>query len=188
MVLRLRFFLLCSLAAAAPAKDPAGEGRLEWVVDSTVGPASLAGGAIASAFGTWLNTPKEYGPHWSGYGKRNGMRLTGVATSNALEAGLGAAWGENPQYIRAEGRPFSRRVWQVVKLTFLAENDRGGTAPAYARYAGNAGSNFLSNAWRASSEADAAHAGRRIALGFLGRMAGNAFAEFWPSVRNRLWK
>jgi hypothetical protein len=163
-----------------------GPERLKWFANSSAGPASLAGGAITSAFGTWSNSPREYGPHWEGYGKRNGMRLTGVATGNAMEAGLGALWGEDPRYVRAVGQPLKGRVWQVSKMTFLAQNARGGTSPAYARFAADAGSNFLSNTWRAQSEADAQHAGTRIAWGILGRMGGNAFAEFWPSVWERL--
>jgi len=52
----------------------------------------------------------------------------------------------------------------------------------------NAGSNFLSNTWREPSEADARHAAMRVGWGFLGRMASNTFAEFWPSVRRRIRK
>jgi len=76
------------LANTAYAQDViSAEDRLKWVVNSTVGPASLAGGTISAGFGTLLNTPSEYGTHWDGFGKRYGMRLTGVASSNALEAG-----------------------------------------------------------------------------------------------------
>src|SRR5262252_4994798 len=61
--------------------------RFRWFLQSTAGPASLAGGVVSSAFGTALNMPKEYGPHWEGFGKRYGMRLTGISTGNAMEAG-----------------------------------------------------------------------------------------------------
>jgi hypothetical protein len=67
-------------------------------VNSTVGPKSLAAGIVSTAWNTALNKPKEYGPHWEGLGKRNGMRLTGVATGNAIEAGFGGLWGEDPRY------------------------------------------------------------------------------------------
>ena len=157
------------------------EQRLKWVVSSTVGPASLAGGAVSAGFGTLINLPSEYQTHWSGFGKRYGMRLTGVASSNVVEAGLGAAWGEDPRYTRAAGQPFRSRLGHVVKMTFLDSNNR----PAYARYAAIAGTNFASNAWRADSEATAGRASLRVALGFLGRMSGNAFREFWPDIKAR---
>jgi hypothetical protein len=71
-------------------------------------------------------------------------------------------------------------------MTFLARGADGGAMPAYARYAAIAGNNFLSNTWRVSSEADSRHALTRIGWGFAGRMASNAFREFWPSVRGAI--
>ncbi len=162
------------------------EGRLKWVAVSTVGPASLAGGLFSAGFGTAVNTPSEYGTHWDGFGKRYGMRLTGVATNNVMEAGLGALWGEDPRYFRAEGRPFGSRIGHALKMTFLAPGREGTLRPAYARYAANVGNNFLANTWRPHSEADTRHAAIRIGEGFLGRMASNLFQEFWPDLKQRL--
>lgn len=161
--------------------------RLQWFAVSSFGPASLAGGVVSAGFGTLMNSPHEYGTHWEGFGDRYGMRLTGVVTSNAMEAGLGALWGEDPRYPREEGQTFKDRVGHVVKWTFLAKDRNGNTVPAYARYTAIAGSNFLSNAWREPSEADTQHALERTALGFLARMSSNAFQEFWPDVRSHLF-
>jgi hypothetical protein len=176
--------------AQLPDQEPiSGAGRAKWAINSTVGPASLAGGVVSAAWGTMLNQPNEYGTHWDGFGKRYGMRLTGIATSNAMEAGMGALWGEDPRYHRTEGQPFKNRVGHVIKMTFLAEARSGEAArPAYARYAAYAGNNFVSNTWRPDSEADGRHAVARIGLGFLGRMANNAFVEFWPDVRGRAFR
>jgi hypothetical protein len=164
------------------------DGRLKWIVANTIGPASLLGGGISAGWGTMLDHPTEYGTHWDGFAKRYGMRLTGVATSNIMEAGLGAFWGEDPRYFRDEGQPFGHRVRHVVKMTFLAEDRNGRTMPAYARFVAVSGGNFLSNTWRPDSEADTGHAVARIGLGFLGRMGGNAFHEFWPDVKQRVFK
>src|ERR1035437_11109964 len=52
--------------------------RLEWFFVSTAGPTSLFGaGPLSAGLGTAFNNPPEYGPHWEGFGKRYGMRLTG---------------------------------------------------------------------------------------------------------------
>ncbi len=165
-----------------------GEERVKWVVFSTVGPKSLAGGLISAGWGTLYNRPSEYGTHWEGFGKRYGMRLTGVSVSNTMEAGLGALWGEDPRYFRVAGQPFKSRVGHVVKWTFLAQNREGRTMPAYARYIAIPGNNFLSNTWRPDSEADVGHASLRTLLGFVGRMADNAFDEFWPDVNRKLFR
>ena len=114
------------------------------------------------------------------------MRLTGISTGNAMEAGLGALWHEDPRYNRIPYASFGRRVRHVVAMTFLAPNGQGGLRPAYARYAAITGNNFLSNTWRAPSEATNDRAMIRTSLGFLGRMAGNAFDEFWPDVKRMM--
>jgi len=133
--------------------------------------------------------PKEYGPHWEGFGKRYGMRLTGISTGNAMEAGLGALWDENPRYVRLDRGSILARIAFCLKMTVAAQSaNKDELGPAYARYIAIVGSNFISNTWRAGSEADAPHAGIRIGLGFAGRAGSNAFEEFWPSIWRRLGK
>jgi len=163
----------------------AGE-RFRWFACGSVGPESLVGGLFSAGFSTAFNTPREYGPHWEGFGKRYGLRLTGVSTGNAIEAGLGAVLGQDPRYFRATGQPFKTRVGHTIKMTFMAENRNGGLTPAYARLAAIPSSNFLSNAWRPDSTANASDALVRSLIGVAGKMGGNAFNEFWPDIRDRL--
>lgn len=166
-----------------------GRDRAKWFVVSTAGPLTLlAAGPISAGFGTAINRPKEYGPHWEGFGERYGMRLTGVSTGNALEASLGALWGEDPRYFPSPRRGFGTRVKYVIRTTFVAPHTDGTWHPAYARYIGNVGNNFLSDKWRVDSENGVGSALVRCVLGVVGRMSGNAFAEFWPDVRKRVWK
>ena len=163
--------------------------RLRWFGVSTVGPQSLAAGVLSSAWSTAFDNPPEYGPTWRGFGKRYGMRLTGVSTGNAIEAGLGAAWGEDPRYFRAEENlSIRKRVRHVAKMTFLAPGRDGRLRPAYARYTALVGNNTLSNAWRVESQTSLDDTVVRCVVGVAGRMAGNAFAEFWPDVTRRLFR
>jgi hypothetical protein len=164
-----------------------GRERLNWAVKSTVGPVSLTGGLFTAGLGTALNRTREYGPHWEGFGKRYGMRFTGIATGNAMEAAIGTLWGEDPRYFRTTGQSFKGRMRNVVVMTFAARRADGDLAPAYARYLGISGNNFLSNTWRADSESGVGDACQRTALGFAGRLGGNAFAEFWPSITRHLF-
>jgi len=161
--------------------------RARWAIDNTVGPASLAGGVVSAGWGTLFNTPREYGTHWEGFGQRYGMRLTGIATSNVMEAGLGALWGEDPRYVRASTEGFGGRLGHAMKMAFLAQNKDGHLMPAYARFAAISGSNYLSNSWRADSEATLSRASVRVGLGFLGRIGGNIWEEFWPDVKQGLF-
>lgn len=161
--------------------------RADWVVRSTAGPTSLLlAGPLSSAIGTARNLPSEYGTHWDGFAKRNGMRLTGIATGNLIEAGLGAIWGEDPRYFHSPKRGVWPRVKYVIRTTFMAPHRDGSWHPAYARFAGDLGNNFLSNTWRADSEAKTSSALIRSVWGVVGRMGGEAFTEFWPDVRKKI--
>jgi hypothetical protein len=164
-----------------------GGQRFDWFMRSTVGGESLAAGLFSAGLGTAINRPTEYGPHWDGFGKRYAMRLTGISTGNAIEAGLGSLWGEDPRYFPATGQPIKGRLKNVVLMTFAARQADGSLDPAYARYIGTVGNNFLSNSWRADSESGVGDACLRIALGFAGKMGGNAFAEFWPTARKHIF-
>ena len=164
-----------------------GSDRMRWFLNSTVGPTRLLlVGPINAGWGTLRDVPSEYGTPWDGFGKRNGLRLTGVATGNLIEAGLGAAWGEDPRYFRSPAHGFGPRMKYVVKTTFLAPHRDGQWHPAYARYVGDVGNNFLSNAWRADSEANTSDAVVRCVWGVLGRMTSDAFEEFWPDLRRKV--
>jgi hypothetical protein len=158
--------------------------RMRWFLTNTIGPPHLVGGLFTSAFGTAVDRPKEYGPGWAGFGDRYGMRLTGISTGNAIEASVGALWGEDPRYFRVPDQPFKRRIGNAVKLTFVARRRDGYFKPAYARYMAISGNNFLSNTWRVDSEANNHDAVIRTADGFAGRFASNLFEEFWPDIKN----
>ena len=175
----MRNIFLFFLVLPALHSEP-GDGLLDrksWVLNQTLGPASLAGGLFSSGFSTWRDKPVEYDTHWKGFGQRYGMRLTGIATQNMMEAGLGAMLHEDPRYKKASGS-FKSRLFSTLKQTAMVQRTDGTYGPAYARYAAISGSNFLSNSWRPDSEATVSSAILRTGYGFLGRLAGNAFSEF----------
>ena len=178
----LLFGFLESSALGQSAANLTAKQRLSWMADRTVGPVVLAGVLLKSGANTWTNDPHEYGPNWDGFGKRIGMVLSRTATSNIMEAGLGAVWGENPYYRHITDQPFKTRVTNVVKQTFLDKNER----PAYARYISYTGSSFLSNTWRPDSQSNAHDASIRILGAFGAKMAGNAIREFWPDVKQHV--
>jgi hypothetical protein len=191
---KFALILFCSLSTAGFAQNSSepyspitGQQRLSWFAKSTVVPQSLGGGLFSAAIGTARNKPEEYGPHWEGFADRYGMRLTGVATGNAMEAGLGSLWGEDPRYFQSKERSVKGRIGNIVLMTFAARQRDGNLGPAYARYIATPGNNFLSNTWRADSEATAHDAALRTLWGFLGRMGGNAFQEFWPDVKKHIF-
>lgn len=173
----------------AGAYTPITTGQLwRWAFISPLWPRNLLAGVFVAGFGTALDTPHEYGPHWRGYAERFGIRLTGLEIQNVMEAGVDSLWGEDPRYSRLGSGGFKARMGNVVKMTFEARRRDGGLAPAYARYMAIPGSNFLSNTWREPSEADTDHALIRTGEGFAGRMISNFYREFWPDVTARVFR
>jgi hypothetical protein len=180
-------FDACSSSSSDSPRPITPRERIGWMVNSTVGPETDAAGLFSAGWGTLFNSPKEYGTHWDGFANRYGMRITGIAVSNVIEGGLGAIWGEDPRYVRDAGSPFGHRLGHAVKMTFMAQDREGRIVPAYARMIAIPGSNFLSNTWRPDSDATMDRAVIRTGLGFLGRLGGNTFDEFWPDVRQKLF-
>lgn len=163
------------------------EQRLKWFVNASVGPASLLGGVFSAGLDTWINSPSEYGPHWEGYGKRYGLRLSERAVSSSIEVGVGALWGEDPRYFRVPEKPFVARVGNVIRMTVVTHDRSGREMPAYARFISAPATGFLSNAWIPDSQHSTADALNRVGVIFATQAAGNAFTEFWPDVRRRVF-
>lgn len=111
--------------------------------------------------------------------------MVGSATSNAMEAGAGLILREDPRYFRVPQQAFKFRIGNVARLTFLARKS-GRSQLALARYVGIVGGNFLSNSWRVPSEGNTKNALLRSSEGFAGRMAANAFTEFWHDAKKLL--
>ena len=162
-------------------------GRLRWVIESTVLPTNILGGAIGAAIGTGLDSPPELGTHWTGFQKRYTNTMTTSLLSNGIEAGLGAGWGEDPRYLPATpGTSLKGRLLRVGKWTVLARNNDGGMGPAYARFVAIPAAAGISNIWRPESETGLDHFAERTALGFAAHLGGNAWNEFWPQAKRKL--
>lgn len=162
------------------------QGRANWVVSNTIGRANLIAGVLTAGRSTWANSPKEYGTHWDGFGKRYGIRLAARAMSSSMEAGLGSIWGEDPRYFRTSGQTFKYRLGNVFRMTFVTHNRAGEEMPAYARFISIPGGALLSNAWRPDSQTQMAGAISRISFSLISQLIGNAFSEFKPDLRQRI--
>ena len=166
-----------------------GMQRIDWTVDGTVGKRSLTVvGPLATVWQTAFNSPEEWGRGISGIAKRYAQREADVAISNSIEAGLGALWGEDPRYIRSGRKGIWPRARYAMRTVFLAQRRDGSLKPAWGRYAGNTLNNVIENAWLPPSVTTPGQTVMRSALGFLGRLGGNAWEEFWPDVARRFTK
>jgi hypothetical protein len=157
--------------------------RAKWALVKTIGPGSLFVGAVQAGWGNLTDRPKEYGEGMEGFGKRFGLRLSSVGTSNLMEASLGSIWGEDPRYFRQDRDSNGGRFKHALKMTFMARRSDGNLAPAYARYIGYVGSNAISDAWRPDSQVNFSSTITRIGERFAGKLLGNLFQEYWPELK-----
>lgn len=171
--------------APAPPITPAE--RVEWVIQSTVLPTNILADAISAGMGTGLDHPQELGTHWTGFQKRYVNTMATGLLGNGIEAGLGAAWGEDPRYQpAAPGTSFTGRIVHAAKWTVLARNRDGEMGPAYARFIAIPAAAGISNIWRPASETGFDSFAERTAFGFAGHFGGNTWNEFWPDVKKKL--
>ena len=162
--------------------------RVHWFATQTFGLTSLIGPIPGAALSTLTNQPKEAGPHWSGFAERYEVSLSTNGVSNAMEAGLGTIWGEDPRYRRAGGAgPVKSRIGHILQWTVMAPDRTGEMRPAYARFISFTSASYATNAWREPSDTDASHSLGRIAFALLGRMGSNAFNEFWPDAKRKFF-
>jgi hypothetical protein len=159
--------------------------RVDWIVDGTIGPQSLAVGVIGSGWQTGFNTPSEWGGG-KGFTRRYLEREADVAISNSLEAGLGALWGEDPRYIASRRQGLWPRARYAMKTVVLATRRDGRRGPAWGRFAGNVFNNVIENSWLPPSVTTPGQTALRSAQGLAGRLLGNLWEEFWPDLRKRL--
>jgi hypothetical protein len=160
--------------------------RIDWTIDDTIGPLSLAAGTFKAAYETEMNTPKRWGQTASGFWKRAGNREVDVALSSSIESGLGAFWGEEPRYIPSHQSGIWPRVRYATKTVLLAQRRDGHLAPAWGRYAGNVFNNVIEDTWLPSTVTTWQRTLVRSSGGFLSRWAGNVWREFWPDLHHAL--
>jgi len=172
----------------APVQPITPAERASWVIQSTVQPLNILADSIAAGIGTGLDHPSELGTHWTGFEKRYINTVATGLLSNGIEAGLGAAWGEDPRYVPAEpGTSFRGRLARAAKWTVLASNADGEMRPAYARFIAIPSAAGISNVWRPGSETGFDNFAERTAFGFAGHFCGNTWNEFWPDVKRKVF-
>ena len=166
-----------------------GRERVEWIVVGTIGLQSLTlVGPLSAGFQTAFNIPEEWGRGWEGFGRRYLAREADVAISNTLEAGVGAFWGEEPRYIPSGRKGIWPRARYAMKVVFLSQRRDGRLAPAWGRYVGNTLNNIIENTYLPPSVTTPGQTVLRSANGFLGRLGGNLWDEFWPDARRLLFQ
>ncbi len=188
----MKFFLallfIAKLSLPAQSYEPlTGEGRLKWFANATYGPPSLlVTGPLTSALRTYNNRPKEWGPHWEGFGKRYGARLLNNSVANGLEGSTGAIWNEDPRYFRVGQGPVRQRLAQALKQTWMSRYGDGEYHFGAAKAIGITARAFEPKLWMPDSVTSNRRCLFRIGGGYSGQLFGNLLREFSPDLLKKL--
>jgi hypothetical protein len=160
---------------------------LRWALTSTFGPRAEAGGLLSTTWFTSFDQPHEWGYGAGGFVRRLGSRQVSVGIANAIEASAGSLWGEDPRYARSDS-DIRERVRNTFRYVLMTRTREGHLRFGYARLLAVVGGNTISHAWLPPSGRTAGATLERVGYAYLGRLAVNAFLEFWPDIRHYVFK
>lgn len=166
---------------------PASAGdRIKWVVEGTASLPVLGVNTVDAAWSTHIGRPREWGGGLKGFAHRFGDEEAYATVEDAIEAGVGAAWAEDPRYRRSgEGNPW-RRLRHAMTATVLAPRRDGHLAPAWGRFSAIAAATEIENTWLPRSLRTPGETAWRVGDDLAGRALSNVWDEFWPDVRKWL--
>ncbi len=151
-------------------------------------PHDFARSAFWAAIAQWRDSTPEWGQGMEGYGRRFGSRLATHTIRRSLQFGIGAIRREDPRYIGSDKTGKWDRTKYVLSRTFLVRNDNGEDTVAAGRLIGAFGAGLITNAWKPSSSNSIADGFQRGGMTIGGDVIMHMLQEFWPEIRNGLFK
>ncbi len=142
--------------------------------------------AFGSAAGDQLNDkPASWQQGLKGYGQRVGQRFVTFTMQDSVEAGLSAAAGYEPRYVRCKCAGAGARLGYAFKMNFLTFNKEGKKVFDWPKFVGAYGVGMVSTSWVKDYKwsAQGLQAGNsQLYFGVL----FNVFREFGPEVKRVL--
>ncbi len=172
-----------------PYFSPTWTERRDLFASKMFGPQALFETAPGAVFNTARGFPKSWGRGGSGFGKRMLSGYGRFAIGEGIEIGVAAFRKEDPRYHRAgETAKFRRRVGHLLASGILTQNTSGCRTVAIGRLANIYGSWAIASRWNPPEVRSPRSVVLNASLGFVIKLGGNAFREFWPDVKKRLKK
>ncbi len=148
---------------------------------------SLLSAAAGAGINQWRDVPPQWHQGASGFGLRFGHSLAGNATRQVIQFGVSALRHEDIRYTRCGGAGFWHRTRYIIVHSYIVPKDNGGTTFAASLLIGAYGSGFLSNLYYPKGSNSAGQSILRGTLSLAGDVGNNAFREFWPDVKRKVF-
>lgn len=130
-------------AALSPYVRPDRHTRVKRYVNGLFGPVTLAKNVATAGYGTWRNSPEEWGDHWEGFGRRVASNFGKNAIKQTVQFGLDEALKLDSHYYRSQKRDFGSKVKNALISPFTARTREGKRTIGIPRIAGTYTANIV---------------------------------------------
>lgn len=157
---------------------PTGKERFKRYVNSMFGPLALARTVAVAGYGTWRNSPVEWGDKWEGFGRRVASGLGKNAIKQTTIYALDESFKLDSRFYRSQKKDFGSRLGSALISPVTARNESGKRVFGFPRVVGTYGSSIIAyETWypRRYDFKNGLKSGT-ISLGF--NAAFNVFKEF----------
>ena len=153
-----------------------------------ISPASLAKSAFTAGIDQWRDSPPEWGQGMAGYFRRYGSKNGTRSAENGIGFLTAAALHQDPRYFRSGETGVWRRTKYALERTVVTRRDSGRQTIAIWNISAHYGAQFVSNTWRPDRVTPVPDTLARGSISMGYDAASNLLKEFWPDIRQRLFR
>lgn len=115
--------------AAVPQQNayvrPDSKTRFKRYVKSMFGPVALGKNVVSAGYGTWLNSPEEWGDKWEGFGRRFASSVGKGVIKNTTAYALDEAFKLDSSYYRSKNKSVGAKLKNALISPVTARNKEG---------------------------------------------------------------
>ena len=115
---------------------PDSKTRFKRYVNSMFGPMALGKRVVSSGYGTWRNSPVEWGDKWEGFGKRFASGTGKSVIKSTTQYALEEAFKIDSHYYRSQNKSAKGKIKNALMGPFIARNKYGARVISYPRLIG----------------------------------------------------
>jgi hypothetical protein len=103
---------------------------------SMFGPEAFAKSIVSAGYGTWQNSPEEWGDHWEGFGRRVASGMGKNVIKNTVIYGLDESFKLDSHYYRSKDKSVGARIKNALISPVTARDKHGKRVFGFPRIAG----------------------------------------------------
>lgn len=159
-----------------------------WVHES-ITPTGWFPIVYSAAYGQLVNNDPKYGTDSAAFGERFGAAALRVTSFRFFSDSLvPTITREDPRYFRMAYGSVWHRGWYAATRAVVTRRDSGETTANYSTLIGHAAGSALTLTYYPHVSANGTVVAETFGWAMLGQAGGNLFLEFWPDVRDAIFK